>query len=171
SPGKLRYDDALACFLPAESLQSVGVTGAANGRFTLASARREARAEAARSLAKLGRGSNSGVTPFEDELRLKPLWSVQLALDRAVPGKHFVDFQHDVCERDIRLAAQEGFRSVEHTKRYTTTGMATDQGKTSNVVALALLADKLAKPIPEVGTTTFRPPYTPVVFGALAGRD
>src|SRR6185503_8207080 len=122
SPGKLRYDDALACFLPAESLQSVGVTGAANGRFTLASARREARAEAARSLAKLGRGSNSGVTPFEDELR------------------------------------------------YTTTGMATDQGKTSNVVALALLADKLAKPIPEVGTTTFRPPYTPVVFGALAGR-
>lgn len=172
SPGSLRYDDALACFLPAESRQSVGVAGAANGRFGLEAARREARAQAAATLARLSGGNDDVPMPaLEDELRIEPLWSVQSKLGREIPGKHFVDFQHDVSERDIRLAAQEGFRSVEHAKRYTTTGMATDQGKTSNVVALALLADKLAKPIPEVGTTTFRPPYTPVAFGALAGRD
>ena len=171
APGSLRYDDALACFVPAQSRQSVGVAGAANGRFALDSVLREAKREAARGLARLGRGSEPSPLVFGDELRIAPLWSVQAALDRRLPGKHFVDFQHDVSERDIRLAAQEGFRSVEHTKRYTTTGMATDQGKTSNVVALALLADTLAKPIPEVGTTTFRPPYTPVTFGALAGRD
>ncbi|HET9580553.1 MAG TPA: glycine cleavage T C-terminal barrel domain-containing protein, partial [Usitatibacter sp.] len=122
--------------------------------------------------AALGRAADAGVAPpFEDALHIRPLWSAQVALGRTLPGKHFVDLQHDVSEQDIRLAAQEGFRSVEHAKRYTTTGMATDQGKTSNVVALALLADMLAKPIPEVGTTTFRPPYTPVTFGALAGRD
>jgi sarcosine oxidase subunit alpha len=171
APGSLRYDDTLACFVPAHSRQSVGVAGAANGHFGLDSALREARLEAARVLAGLGHGAEPTAIAFEDELRVAPLWSVQVALDRALPGKHFVDFQHDVSERDIRLAAQEGFRSVEHTKRYTTTGMATDQGKTSNVVALALLADTLAKPIPDVGTTTFRPPYTPITFGALAGRD
>ncbi len=171
SPGSLRYDDTLACFLPGESRQSVAVTGAANGRFGLETACAEARAEAARTLARLGSGGDAEIPMFEDELRIEPLWSVQLKLGREIPGKHFVDLQHDVSERDIRLSVQEGFRSIEHAKRYTTTGMATDQGKTSNVVALALVADKLAKPIPEVGTTTFRPPYTPVAFGALAGRD
>ena len=81
----------------------------------------------------------------------------------------FVDFQHDVTAKDIDLAIREGFESVEHVKRYTTTGMATDQGKTSNMNALGLIAGALDKSIPSVGTTTFRPPYTPVTFGALVG--
>ena len=84
-------------------------------------------------------------------------------------AKAFVDFQNDVCSKDVNLAVQEGMRSIEHIKRYTTTGMATDQGKLSNMNALAIAARALAKPIPEVGLTTFRPPYTPVTFGAFAG--
>jgi sarcosine oxidase subunit alpha len=86
-------------------------------------------------------------------------------------SKHFVDFQNDVTAADVALAAREGYVSVEHLKRYTTLGMGTDQGKTSNVTALALLAHDLGAEIPSLGTTTFRPPYTPVGFGALAGRE
>ena len=83
--------------------------------------------------------------------------------------KAFVDFQNDVCAKDVSLAVQEGMRSIEHIKRYTTTGMATDQGKLSNMNALGIAAAELKKPIPAVGLTTFRPPYTPVTFGAFAG--
>lgn len=85
-------------------------------------------------------------------------------------GKSFVDFQHDVTAEDVRLAHREGFVSVEHLKRYTTLGMATDQGKTSNVPGLAIMADALGKPIPEVGTTRFRPPFSAVSIGSLAGE-
>jgi sarcosine oxidase subunit alpha len=81
----------------------------------------------------------------------------------------FVDFQNDATAKDITLAVHEGFRSIEHVKRYTTTGMATDQGKTSNMNALGIVAAALSRPIPEIGTTTFRMPYTPVTFGAFAG--
>jgi sarcosine oxidase subunit alpha len=84
-------------------------------------------------------------------------------------GRAFVDFQNDVTTKDLKLATREGFRSIEHIKRYTTTGMATDQGKTSNMNALAFVAQELGKPIPEVGLTTFRQPYTPVTFGTIAG--
>ena len=150
-----------------------------NAHFSLAHALNDGTRAAQQTLQSLGRtldGASSAHTPLStattrDALSIEPVWSVQRLLGCALPGKHFVDFQNDVTERDIGLAAQEGFRSVEHTKRYTTNGMATDQGKTSNVVGLALLADALSKPIPEVGTTTFRPPFTPVTFGALAGRD
>src|SRR5208282_5156730 len=84
-------------------------------------------------------------------------------------AKAFVDFQNDVCATDLDLAVQEGMRSIEHIKRYTTTGMATDQGKLANMNALRIAASAVAKPIPEVGLTTFRPPYTPVTFGVFAG--
>jgi sarcosine oxidase subunit alpha len=91
---------------------------------------------------------------------------------RAAPlSKHFVDFQNDVTAADIGLAAREGYRSVEHLKRYTTTGMGTDQGQTANVNALAIQGKQLGVEISSLGTTTFRPPYTPVTFGVLAGRD
>ncbi len=171
SPGTLRYDERLACFLPDRSPQAVEVAGALNGRFALASAVDDGAAAAARTLSALGLPATPSPATAQDDLRIEPLWSVQALLGGEIPGKHFVDLQNDVTERDLRLAAREGFRCVEHAKRYTTTGMATDQGKTSNVVALALLAQTLARPVPEVGTTTFRPPYTPVTFGALAGRD
>ena len=84
--------------------------------------------------------------------------------------KAFVDFQNDVCAKDIRLAVREGFKSIEHVKRYTTNGMATDQGKTSNINGLGIASEALARPITDVGLTTFRPPYTPQTFGALAGH-
>ena len=87
------------------------------------------------------------------------------------PGKAFIDFQNDVSLGDIDLAWAEGYRSVEHLKRYTTLGMATDQGKTSNMAALGRLAEKQGVAIPEAGLTTFRPPYTPVTMGLLAGRN
>jgi glycine cleavage system aminomethyltransferase T/NADPH-dependent 2,4-dienoyl-CoA reductase/sulfur reductase-like enzyme len=86
------------------------------------------------------------------------------------PGKAFVDFQHDVTADDVRLAHREGFRAVEHLKRYTTLGMATDQGKTANVPGMAIMAAALGKPVPEVGTTRFRPPFTAVSLGALAAE-
>ncbi|MYB33560.1 MAG: sarcosine oxidase subunit alpha, partial [Gammaproteobacteria bacterium] len=92
----------------------------------------------------------------------------------AVKGRHLkslVDPQHDVTTDDIRLAHREGFVSVEHLKRYTTLGMATDGGKVGNVIGLALMAEALGKDIPDVGTTTFRPPYIPVSIGALRGRN
>ncbi len=89
---------------------------------------------------------------------------------RSNPGKAFVDFQNDVTAADVTLAHREGFRSVEHLKRYTTLGMATDQGKTSNLPGLAMMAALTGTTIPEVGTTVFRPPYTPVAIGALAGH-
>ncbi len=172
APGKLRYDAALACFLPDSCRQAVEVAGAVNARFALDSALADGTAAALRSLAALTHAEAPPPSPpAADTLRLQPLWSVQGHLGEKLPGKHFVDYQNDVTEADILLASREGFRSVEHTKRYTTTGMATDQGKTSNVVGLALLAGSLGKTIPEVGTTTFRPPFTPVTFGAIAGRD
>src|SRR5690606_3681738 len=85
-------------------------------------------------------------------------------------GKAFVDFQNDVTAKDIRLAVREGMRSIEHVKRFTTNGMATDQGKTSNLHGLAIAAEALKKEIPEVGLTTFRPPYTPVTFGTFVNH-
>ena len=85
--------------------------------------------------------------------------------------KRCVDFQNDVYVSDIELAIREGFRSIEHVKRYTTLGMATDQGRTSNLNGLQLVSDIEKKIIPEVGHTTFRPPYTPVTIGAIVGRE
>jgi len=111
-----------------------------------------------------------------DDLSMMPAGAPQAAL-WAVPkpaianGKRFVDIQDDVTVEDIRLAHQEGYASVEHLKRYTTLGMGTDQGKTSSVTGLALLAEARGEPIPMVGTTTFRAPYTPATMGALAGRE
>jgi sarcosine oxidase subunit alpha len=98
--------------------------------------------------------------------QLTPTWSVPSA-----GGKRFVDLQNDVTADDVALAAREGYTSVEHLKRYTTLGMGTDQGKTSNVIGLALLSQAIDKPIPDVGTTTFRPPYSPVTLGAVAGEE
>ena len=99
---------------------------------------------------------------------IEPLYEVKIPNYKL---KSFVDYQHDVTTDDICLAHQEGFVSVEHLKRYTTLGMANDQGKIGNIIGIALMAKLLNKEIPEVGTTTFRPPYTPVSIGALAGRN
>jgi sarcosine oxidase subunit alpha len=100
-----------------------------------------------------------------------PIWQIPSGLPAGQGGKAFVDFQNDVTASDIQLAVREGYHSVEHVKRYTTTGMATDQGKTSNINALGILARERNAEIPAVGTTTFRMPYTPTSIGMIAGRD
>lgn len=173
TPGTLKYDERLGCFLPQETPQALELAGALRASFSLEGALADGAAAASRVLGALGHAAEDGDTaaaPGED-LKLKPVWSVGMLLDEDLPGKHFIDLQNDVTEADIRLAAREGFQSVEHAKRYTSIGMATDQGKTSNVIGLAVLANSIGKPLADVGTTTFRPPFTPVGFGVLAGRD
>ena len=113
-------------------------------------------------------------TPVVDDIAensLQPLWRVPATRDPDRCAKQFVDYQNDTCVSDIRLAVREGYRNVEHVKRYTALGFGTDQGKLGNINGMAILAEALEKPIADVGTTTFRPAYTPVTFGAGAGED
>jgi sarcosine oxidase, subunit alpha len=167
SRGKLRYEPKIDAFVPGTSAQAESSAGAANGTYDLAACLAEgwaAGADAAGLGARREFDATASLTGFQPA-RLLPT-------DRdARRVRAFVDFQNDVTAKDINLAVREGFEAVEHVKRYTTTGMATDQGKTSNMNALAVVAGVLDRPIPAVGTTTFRPPYTPVTFGALAGPN
>ncbi len=164
--GRPRWSEEHAVFLPSE-LRGAIVAGAAHGSFTLAAALREgaaAGAEAARSTGH--RRAEWRRSQLDDEPSgVTPCWHIADS-----KGKAFVDFQNDVTPDDVTLAAREGFTSVEHLKRYTTLGMGTDQGRTSNINGLALLASATGRSIPEVGTTVFRPPYTPVAFGAFVGH-
>ncbi|HEY6732661.1 MAG TPA: sarcosine oxidase subunit alpha family protein [Roseiarcus sp.] len=171
SRGKLVFDEALHLFKPGASAQRERSVGACNATFDLAGALAEgdaagrAAATAAGFTAPEARTyAVSDALPAFGAAHVSP---PAIHPDRRV--KAFVDFQNDVCAKDVSLAVQEGMRSIEHIKRYTTTGMATDQGKLSNMNALAIASAQLKKPIPEVGLTTFRPPYTPVTFGAFAG--
>ncbi len=175
SRGRLAYDEQKACFVPGESFQAERSAGSASGAFELAYVLSEGREAGKVAASEAGfRKRGSAASPrveLEEETPIEPVW-VLPERARGVPlGKHFVDFQHDVTAAGIGLAVREGYRSVEHLKRYTTTGMGTDQGKTANVNALAILGRQLGVDISAVGTTTFRPPYTPVTFGVLAGRD
>ncbi len=173
SGGRLRFDQEKSAFVPDASRQAERSVGAANGDFDLAACLAEG--AAAGAAASGAAGAQSSGLPTVDALPestpMRPLWLVpgKAALGRG--AKHFVDFQNDVTAADLNLAAREGYRSIEHVKRYTTTGMGTDQGKTSNVNALAIVAGTLGVDIEAVGTTTFRPPYTPASFSAFAGRD
>jgi sarcosine oxidase subunit alpha len=160
--GTLRFDPAIGAHLPATPVPNMHLAGACAGNFGLpecleagyAAGEAASRGNApARSFPVTGhRRGQSGTTAT---IPIHP--------------KAFVDLQNDVTTRDLRTAVNEGFRSVEHIKRYTTTGMATDQGKTSNINALAIAADLMQLPVEAIGHTTFRAPYTPVTFGALAG--
>ncbi|HKK98236.1 MAG TPA: glycine cleavage T C-terminal barrel domain-containing protein, partial [Marivita sp.] len=118
------------------------------------------------ALAGLGMKAAAPALPDAEDapVAITPFWHVKTA------KRAWVDQQNDVTAKDIKLAHQENFRSVEHLKRYTTLGMATDQGKTSNTAGLAIMAEVAGKSIPEVGTTMFRPPYTPTAMGVFAGR-
>jgi len=158
------WDAELACFLPGKTGEPVFHAGAAAGIWTRESCEASGVAAARRAM-----GDDSATMAAGGwETAIQPVYEVRLPTRHA---KAFVDFQHDVTGEDVRLAQQEGFVSVEHLKRYTTLGMATDQGKMGNIIGLALMADALGKEIQDVGTTRFRPPYTPVAIGALAGRN
>ena len=175
SGGRLAFDETKGAFVPGESSQALDSAGGCNGTQVLAFALSEGR-EAGKSAAAACGFRKRGATSLPrvdvaEEVPIRPMWTVPPRHPDQRLGKHFVDFQNDVTAADVQLAAREGYRSVEHLKRYTTTGMGTDQGKTSNVNALAILARTLGTDISSTGTTTFRPPYVPVTFGALAGRD
>ncbi|TVQ41404.1 MAG: sarcosine oxidase subunit alpha family protein [Geminicoccaceae bacterium] len=158
--GKLRFDEAIQAFVPSEGPAAATVVGAANGTFDLAAAMAEGAAA----------GGGGGELP-ELVPTTTSVGPIKVAPTDARRMVAFVDLQNDVQAKDVRLAVKEGFRSVEHVKRYTTTGMATDQGKTSNVNALAVVAAAEGTTVPAVGTTTFRSPYTPVTFGAIVGAN
>ena len=162
--GRPVWDDGLAAFVPAEdAVPGLTAAGAARGRFSTAACLEDGLAAAREAVAALGlRAPDTRAPAAEDgRYRILPLWAVE------AKGRAWLDFQNDVTVKDVRQAAQEGFASVEHMKRYTTQGMAPDQGKNSNVLALAVLADATGSGIPQTGTTTFRPPFVPVSIAAL----
>ena len=168
SRGKLRFDAGAGAFLPDVSAQREVSAGACAGvwglREALASGSAAGRAAAEAIGVVMGAARTYRVDDAFDTHTHADAPRMPQGITKA-----FVDFQNDVTSRDLELAAREGFRSIEHIKRYTTTGMATDQGKTSNVNALAVVSETLNVPAPSVGLTTFRQPYTPVTFGTLAG--
>ena len=171
--GKLRFDDRIGAFVPDEQLESVRVAGSANGAFSLGGCLEQGADAGQGSVAGCGFEVGSATeTPEVDDQKEAPLrlmW--QVPKSRRGAAKQFVDIQNDVTVKDIELAYSEGFVSVEHLKRYTTLGMGTDQGRTSNINGLANLARLRKSDIPAVGHTTFRPPYTPISLGALAGGE
>jgi sarcosine oxidase subunit alpha len=179
--GKLIWDTTRAHFRPdatkpptnQDGQAMVIAVGNANGAMSAADALVDAAkggaaaAEAVGFKAEAKAASATQVT----EARMEAVWIMPQGAGSALKSKMWLDYQNDVKVSDVQLAAREGYESVEHTKRYTTLGMATDQGKLSNINGLAILAKALNEDIPQVGTTTFRPPYTPVTLGALAGES
>ena len=179
--GKLIWDAPKAMFRPNPDAPPTGAdgqgfvicAGAANGAFDLADVVRDAAQAGAQAARAAGATDASDAAPEADSLAeapLEPVWLMPQGANIKLRMKSWLDFQNDVKVADVQLAAREGFESVEHAKRYTTLGMATDQGKLSNINGLAILSDALGQPIPQTGTTTFRPPYTPISMGAIAGE-
>ncbi|MEE4117919.1 MAG: sarcosine oxidase subunit alpha family protein [Paracoccaceae bacterium] len=179
--GKLLWSDADAHFYPDAALPPTGAdgqgfvlcAGAANGALRAAEAAASGAAQGAAAAEAAGFTAHevpaAGLAAPE-EAPLLPVWMMPEGAKIEAREKMWLDFQNDVKVSDVQLAAREGFESVEHTKRYTTLGMATDQGKLSNINGLAILSQALNEEIPRVGTTTFRPPYTPISLAAIAGE-
>lgn len=163
---KPQWRDDIAAFIPHTLPSGMAVAGAANGALVVAECLRAGAEAGERAAADCGFPAKAIAIPKSgsESAAIGPLWWVK------GKGKAFVDFQNDVTVKDIALATREGFRSVEHLKRYTTLGMATDQGKLGGVTGLAILSELMKQPIADVGTTTYRPPYTPIALGALAGH-
>ena len=171
SGAKPKYDDSIFSFVPGDSRQAEVSVGAALGSFGLQDCLdqgRKAGTEAAKLAGFKGRGPAAIKAGDDGAYAVEALWIAPTPYNKNY--KQFVDMQNDVKASDVELASQEGYDSVELLKRYTTQGMATDQGKTSNVNALAILACQRGEPIPDVGITTFRPPYVPVAMGVFAGH-
>ncbi|MFA9229598.1 MAG: sarcosine oxidase subunit alpha family protein [Microgenomates group bacterium] len=162
--GRPKWREDIAAFVPTEgAIPGLRAAGAANGDFSTTECLAAGQSAAQEALGILGRASTVGGVPSAESAAyaLQPLWEVP------TDKRAWLDFANDVTTKDVRLSAQEGFISVEHMKRYTTQGMAPDQGKNSNVGALAILADSTGRGIPETGTTTYRPPFVPVSVAAF----
>ena len=168
SRGKLDWSETLKSFVPGRSAENERSAGACRGIYDLEDALVDGWAAGVAAAPQPLHTPRKFVV--EAVLRSNDAYLGALPLPSTPPkDKSFVDWQHDVTTRDLALATREGFQSIEHVKRYTTTGMATDQGKTSNLNAMAIVAQKLEVALPKVGLTTFRMPYTPVTFGSFAG--
>ena len=179
--GKLTWDADQALFRPDVDKAPTGhdgapfvtAAGSANGLMSLGEVLQDADDAARLSASRLGHKIRKSKGPKADTQSvapIEPVWLMPQGAPVELRSKAWLDFQNDVKVSDVQLAAQEGFESVEHAKRYTTLGMATDQGKLSNINGLAILSDALGRPIPQTGTTTFRPPYTPISMGAIGGE-
>ncbi|RYH03333.1 sarcosine oxidase subunit alpha family protein [Salipiger sp. IMCC34102] len=178
--GKLIWDAEQAMYRPdpaqpprgADGNGFVRAAGTANGHLYTAEAIADGFAAGKQAVRDLGFDKKIGAAPQGEcavEAAMEPIWLMPALAPYEKRAKMWLDYQNDVKVSDVQLAAQEGFESVEHTKRYTTLGMATDQGKLSNINGIATLSDALDKEIPQVGTTTFRPPYTPLPLAAITG--
>ena len=178
--GKLNWDAENAMFRPDAERPPLGddgtgfvsVGGTANGYLIANEAMQDAISQGKLVAKQVGYkpvNSKSTIVDVENESPIEQIWQMPQGMSIKLQAKTFLDYQNDVKVSDVRLAAREGYESVEHTKRYTTLGMATDQGKLSNINGLAILADSLKAEIPNVGTTTFRPPYHPISMGSIAG--
>jgi sarcosine oxidase subunit alpha len=157
--GRLRFDEAIAAFVPGDPVAGMTVAGAANGAFALSQVLAQGHAAGG------GAGEPPRAATPDDTYAIAAAWPAPRG-----KARQWIDFQNDVTVKDVALAARENFRSVEHLKRYTTLGMATDQGKTSNMNGLATMAALTGRSIAETGTTTYRPPFVPVPFTVIAGR-
>ena len=171
--GSLLWDDELASFLPGQKTENCHIAGAGDGSWGFAAALESgslAGVAAAKAAGYEG-GSATVYAVIQDDSG-NGVTHRELPTNGS-PGKAraFTDFQNDVTAKDLRLAVREGMRSIEHVKRYTTNGMATDQGKLSNMNGLMVAADALGKSPPKVGLTTFRPPYSPTTFGSFSGLN
>ncbi|MGY1639010.1 2Fe-2S iron-sulfur cluster-binding protein [Geodermatophilus sp. SYSU D00742] len=171
--GRLRYDEALGAFVPGEDLDGLAVAGSAAGVLDLAGCLADGQrgARAALGALDIPPAAEDRLPTAAGSVEPTPplvLWRVP---DTAGGSTSFVDLQRDATVADIARAVGAGLRSIEHVKRYTTIGTAHDQGKTSGVLTSGIVAELLGVPVQDTGTTTFRPPYTPVAFAALAGRD
>ena len=172
SGNKLKFDEKVNSFIPNQSKQNESTVGSANGSFTLKKSLNEGFEKGYDLSKKITKKESKISKPTSNERSYgekDKFWCMPLPKNKNY--KRCVDFQNDVYVSDIELAIREGFRSIEHVKRYTTLGMATDQGRTSNLNGLQLVANIEKKIVPDVGHTTFRPPYTPVTIGAIVGRE
>ncbi len=172
SGNKLKFNETIDAFIPSQSRQKESTIGSANGSFTLKQALEDGFNKGFELSNKITNKNSKSTAPTSNERSYgehDKFWCMPLPKNKHY--KRFVDFQNDVAVSDIELAVREGFRSIEHVKRYTTLGMATDQGKTSNLNGLQLVSNIEGKIVPEVGHTTFRPPYTAVTIGTIVGRE
>jgi len=172
SGNKTKFNEEIDAFIPGQSKQNETTVGAANGIFSLEKTLKTSFETGHEISKKITNKDNKISVPQVSEKKYTQhdkFWCVPIPKQKSY--KRFLDFQNDVAVTDVELALREGYRSIEHVKRYTTLGMATDQGKTSNLNGLQLVSNIENKIVPSVGHTTFRPPFTPVSIGAIVGRE
>jgi sarcosine oxidase subunit alpha len=170
--GRLRFDQPLGGFVPDGPLGGYAVAGAARGQRSLTACLADGALAGARAATEAGFPAEQPVLPSAEEPAPTPPWPLWLVhAEDGAWTRHYVDLARDATVADVQRAVRAGMRSVEHIKRYTTIGTGPDQGKTSGVLATGVIAEALDAEVGELGTTTYRPPYTPVSFAALAGRD